>query len=92
MTKKKVQTGTNLEGKIVVGMRGNAHTNLQCLQALGTLGFHAVLALDAKTGDPTVSLFKGDELKRAASGATYPVALRRLFEGASEMLPDQIIG
>ena len=66
--------------QIVVGMRGDGYSNMQCLQALLAQGFTAVLA--GGEGEPVrVTLMKGGEAKKFAEGQSFPVALRRLFAG-----------
>lgn len=80
---------TALNRKILVGMKGNAHTNLQALAVFASEGFHAVFSVDPKEeGLLTISLYKGDELVKAASGPTYPVCLRRLFEETGSWKPE----
>ena len=80
---------TMMNRKIVVGMKGDAYSNLQALAVFASGGFHAVFGKDPK--DPgllSVSLYKDSKLVKAATGPTYPVCLRRLFQETGSWKPE----
>lgn len=75
--------------KILVGMGGNAYSNLQALTLLfRRLDFHMVVTADKTTDEIVVSLYKGNDLLKSESGPTVPVALRRLNTGMAKRFPE----